>query len=323
MVGDPGTISDPFARGRLVGALSRASVVYVRDCALISRRGGDLLETLLFSAILDANMAPVTRDPELRVRYGAVAEACPDELRRPVTINAVTQSLGLPFETGRRRVQALVRAGLCEATAKGVIVPRRAVTTPAYNAIQQARYDRTRAFHRELADLGALGDDPGAPAPAEPLVRAANRAVSEYMLRACGELIALTGDIVSSLVLIQLVIANTAELSPERLPVWAGAPQALALPARAASVSRDLAMSAETVRRHALTLEAGGFCRRSPAGLIAACPLHARPQAARFVATNVANVQRLFARLKDLGVVAAWQAEETTTRTVTGRSLSA
>ena len=39
----------------------------------------------------------------------------------------------------RRRVQELVRTGNCVSTPQGVFVPRAAVTTPAYTAIQTAR----------------------------------------------------------------------------------------------------------------------------------------------------------------------------------------
>jgi hypothetical protein len=55
-----------------------------------------------------------------------------------------------------------------------------------------------------------------------------------------------------------------------------------------------------------LALEAAGFCRRTPAGLIAADPPAGRAALARLVADNLTNVQRMFARLRQLGALAAW-----------------
>jgi DNA-binding Lrp family transcriptional regulator len=306
--------SDPPApEARHAPAATRASLLYVRDNVLISRGDGSLTEALLFTVILAANMTPVDRDPELRVRYGGVADSAPDELRRPVSVNAVAQSLGLPFETARRRVQGLASDGLCVVTPKGVYVPRAAVMSPRYMAIQHARYERARGFYDELLALGVLSsnDTDPVPAPPEPLVRAANRAVSEYMLRLSAELIAVTGDMLGSLILLQLVLDNTEDLPAARLAAWAAAPLSLALPTRASRLSRELRISSETVRRHLRILEAAGFCRRSADGLVAICPEEVRPRVTRLAESNLANVQRLFARLRELGVIATWDADDT------------
>jgi len=310
MVSANGMTPDDASRASLKALVARASLAYVRDNVQISCNGADLLTTLLFTAILDANMAPVNRDPELRLAYGGLEDACPDELRRPVTINAMAASLRLPFETVRRRVHELIDAGDCVATAHGVYVPRSAVTSPSYKAIQVARYERVRAFYRTLRDVGELAaDDPPAPATQELLVRAVNRVISEYMLRACGDLIAVTGDMLGSVILMEVALENSADLPPDRLPAWADAPAAIARPVRGSVLSARLGLSAETLRRHAIGLETAGFLRRAPTGKIAVCPLSARPRLARLIETNVVNIHRLFARLRELGVTAAWDVD--------------
>jgi hypothetical protein len=65
-------------------------------------------------------------------------------------------------------------------------------------------------------------------------------------------------------------------------------------------------MPHETVRRHLLSLEAAGFCARLPRGFCAVAPPWARPRIDQLVETNLANVQMLFSRLRQLGVLTAW-----------------
>jgi DNA-binding Lrp family transcriptional regulator len=287
---------------------TRASLHYIRDTAQISRAGGDLLEPLIFTAILDANMAPVNRDPTLQVVYGGDISA-PDHLRRPVSINAVAQSLRLPFETVRRRVNGMTKRGACLQDSRGVIVPNAAVTSPAYVAIQRARYDRARRFYQVLKAIGALPSDGRADArapTAQPLVRAANRTLSAYMLRACNDLIALTGDALSSLILLELTLGATETLAGADLPAWAADPVGMGRPVRIASLSKSLSFSAETTRRHLLALEDAGFCLRTKAGLVAVAPPAVWPDLARLMAANLSNVHRLFAALRQLDVLAAW-----------------
>ena len=298
----------------VVWELTRASLAYIRDTAQISRGDGDLLDPLIFTAILDANMAPVNQDPDLRLRYGGDISA-PDALRRPVSVNAVAQSLRLPFETVRRRVSGMAGRGHCVMDPRGVVVPHAAVTSPAYIAIQRARYDRARQFYQTLKAIGAMPAngiaDTRAPT-ATPLIRAANRALSAYMLRACNDLIALTGDALTSLILLELMLANTEALSTDELLGWVAHPGRVARPTKIAALSKRLRLSPETTRRHLLTLEAAGFCRRQGLGLVALAPPSARPALVQLLAANLANVQRLFAALRQLEVLAAWDTPDAT-----------
>jgi DNA-binding transcriptional regulator YhcF (GntR family) len=299
------------AREFQVWEVVRASLDYIRDTVQITRGDHELLDALIFTAALDANMAPVTRDPALLTTYGGVAVSTPDELRRPVSINAVAKSLRLPFETVRRRFLKLSRAGLCVIGPHGVVVPRGAVTSPEYVAEQRARYDRARGFYQALKVAGALPNTAaagGSPPAAEPLVRAANWALSEYMLRACSDLIALTDNVMSSLVLLELVLANTRPLATAELPGWTRDPEGAGRPVRIAALAASLRISGETIRRHLHMLEALGFCRRKSGGLVAVAPASAWPRFVRLVETNQANVSRAFTRLRQLGVLDSWDA---------------
>ena len=51
-----------------------------------------------------ANVAHLSADPALSRRYGAIDQPEPFEIKRPISRNAVALSLGLSYETARRRI---------------------------------------------------------------------------------------------------------------------------------------------------------------------------------------------------------------------------
>jgi DNA-binding IclR family transcriptional regulator len=290
----------------------RASLVYVRDMVDITRGDREPLDALIFTAALDANMSLVDRDAALHGAYGGAATSAPDHLRRPVSINAVAQSLRLPFETVRRRLLRMVRAGLCVIGPRGVVIPRHAVTSAAYAAEQKARFDRTREFVRALADLAATPAAtvrawPSSEPPSEPPVRAVNWAVSAYALRAAGGLVDLTGNVATTLVLVELVLASMRMLSSAALARWIRDPVRLGAPIRIATLSAGVRLPGETVRRHLHVLAARGFCMRRPDGFVATAPDIAALTLVRLAQANGGHLRRLFHRLDQLGVLAAWE----------------
>lgn len=302
--------SAPSSAQRL-GEELRASLTYVRDTIEITRGERDLLDAWILTAALDANMAPVTRDPTLMEAYGRASESTPDDLRRPVSVNAVAQSLRLPFETVRRRVLRLARDGHCVVGPHGIVVPNSAVTTDLYLAEMRGRQARARRFHHDLKTIGALPAEPD-PTPAsteEPPLRAMNWALSEYVLRACNDLIALTDNLVTSRVLLELLVSNIETLTAEELPAWAADPPGVGRAARTAALARSLRVPAETVRRHLNGLEAQGYAMRREDGWIATAPTQARPRLLAMAEANRANLKRLFSRLRALGALTAWEAE--------------
>ncbi|MDG2520317.1 DeoR family transcriptional regulator [Caulobacter segnis] len=290
--------------------ITLASLAYVRDLVRITGGEGDLVEALVFTTALDANMAPVDRDADLAVLYGRLEESAPDELRRPVSMNAVAQSLGLPFETVRRRFVALVERGLCVTTPAGVVIPRSAVMSESYIALQQERYDRTRDLFLELWRGGVVADpSPDVEPAADPLIRAVNRIVSEYALRICPALVTLTGSVLTSLVLLQLVMENIEGVDPEDLGAWVRTPHDYARPRRIVDLTAGLTLSRETVRRHLQLLENAGFCHRGSHGCVATPPRSVLPQLHRMAEANDADLRRMLARIDRLGVSHLWVSE--------------
>ena len=279
--------------------MAQLSLLFLFDVARISRGDGDLLEPVILTAILQANQATLLSDPHLQLRYDEAAWALPDEDRRPISVHAIAQSLGLPFETVRRRAKALEARGLCVSTGGGVYVPRAAVTSPHYLRVQADRVGRLAALHAEVVAADMLAPAPGLEGFIAGSVRAADRLLANYMLRACGGLLELTGSAMDGMVLMALAATNLRELQVAKVGEWATF-GALAAPCNASRLAEALGMPNETVRRHMHRLEASGFCRRGPSGWTADVPRDGEALLGRLVNENAQNLRRLFASLAEL-----------------------
>lgn len=276
------------------------SLEFFVDAANISRGRGDLILPLVFAAIVQANQAPLRNDPELHKRYGNSGEAIPDELRRPISINAVAQSLRLPFETVRRKVRSLVDGGVCVATPTGVYVPRAAIVAEEHASMQAARMARLARFHDDLQGLGLLLGDDALPRalPAE-LMRSVNRALSEYMLRSCDRVIELAGGVMDGFVLLGLCLVSAADA----LATYEAGQPLRPSPCSMRAVAARLRMPHETVRRRLLALETLGYARRRGRRWVPVAPRGHRPRLVRIAVDNELDVRRLFARLRELSQI--------------------
>jgi len=93
---------------------------------------GDLLRALVFTAIWTANVKHVTNSAP------AVSQTVlPDDLRLPVSVLAISNSLRLPYETVRRHALALEKAGICHRVRRqGLVVPAEAHRKLASGTVQ-------------------------------------------------------------------------------------------------------------------------------------------------------------------------------------------
>lgn len=294
----------------LAWRIAPASLAFILDVRSMSRRDRDLIDSLLFATIVSSNVAPLIQDPGLQLTYAGLDSPLPDDARRPVSINAVAQSMRVPFETARRRIRAMARDGLIELTERGAIIPRSILARPDFIEGVILRHARVGRFYRELRALGALSPVIGAPpAVNEAPVLVTNRQAWAYILRMADEVITLTGDPMGGLILMEMLQLNIENMDPDELAAWAEAPHVLGRPARTAAFAAALGLSPETTRRYVMSLAEAGFCVRSKAGARAILPPDKRPALERMVLDNLANVQRMFARLGQLGVLAAFDVE--------------
>jgi DNA-binding Lrp family transcriptional regulator len=293
--------------------IGRLSLGFVLDLIALRPPGGDVVDPLILTVVLEANIAAVNQDPELQRRYARADDPPPDELRRPVSVSAVAASLRLPYETVRRRVAKLAGLGACVVTPEGVMIPAAVVNNAAYLIFAGIRYERLKQFYFDLKALGALQN---LPAPAEgppfdaPPARIAARVISEYFLRVVDSIMLGIGDPVAGLLLLEMARANGEHAAPEERLRDGPIPDDLRRPIRPHALARRVGMPAETVRRHLAKLDETGFCRRVPGGLLAALEqLGERTADGYGLATNLVNVQRMFVKLATLGVVAYWEQE--------------
>ena len=118
----------PLRRER--AAVRHAQQFFLRQADLLaSITGGDLLLGLVFIAIQTANtshLADSTGD-----EFAELEDVPPDDMRRPISVLALSESLKLPYETTRRYVGRLEKLGLAVRVGRGgVIIPARALELP-------------------------------------------------------------------------------------------------------------------------------------------------------------------------------------------------
>lgn len=294
--------------------LSRVSVAFLLDLIAITRGGRHVLDTLLLTTIIQANVAEISRRADLQVRYADAASVPPDELRRPVSLNALASSLAQPYETVRRRVGGLAAQGIVELGPGGAVVPSAVLTSPEYLQAGVQAYERVRRFYYELADLALLGELPPRNAGLAPggfPLRAMARLTSDYVLRVVEAIILPMGDLVDGLIFLEAFRSNVEHLplepwGPEGLDAQAMVGDDLRRPVTASRLAERLGLPGETVRRHVRRLETLGALERRPGGFIAPAAALGRPELQQAIVGNVANLQRLFAGLAQLGVLHVW-----------------
>jgi hypothetical protein len=286
---------DLHARDREVAHLA---LNFVLDMASRGIAGLKPLECLLMMAINQANIAPLTRDPAARSRYGGLEAPAPDAERRPVSVRAVAASMRLPYETARRNIRNLEARGVCVVSEAGVVVPTAFLVSHHYMEAAQAGHERLYVLYRMLRARRLL--EPLPPPhydEDEPPVRGAVRLMSDYLLRAGEAAVGRTGDLVAALVVLPLVA--TAAAGGE----GGQAPASLSL----AALARRIGLPGETVRRHVAALAAEGMVVSGPLGVRLADTALKTPPWRSLLRENAIAVQRLYAGLAERGVVAAWE----------------
>ena len=285
-------------------AVLRASSGLILDQVRLGRGPLDFTDALILMAVTQANVEPILRDPVLNRTYAAYDRPPPDDLRRPISVNAVAQSLGIPFETVRRRVSRLSKIGVYRTTPAGVIVPGWVVRLSSHRAAAEANCRRVQELYFRLAQLGAL---PAAP-KVEPWtgrapVRAVARASAEYLLRLIGAANAQLGDLTSAVVWLEVLRSTH-----EHLPDEAGVDPAQSRPVRVTAVARRLGMPFETVRRRVMDLAARDLCEITGQGVVLGAGTEQSAAFAAICDANHRDLLRMFASLGQLGLLAVWEA---------------
>lgn len=298
----------------------RAANAFIVEMLTACRGDRDFTDALILAALVQSNSAPLAGDIALQRRYGAFESPAPEHLRRPISINAVAVSLGLPFETVRRRTKRLIEANVCEVVPDGIRLRQTPLTSEKHRRALDEVYGLVRDLHQRFKragclDLMGLPARGGAPWTDEsPPVRIVWRVASDYVLRMMEHLLPHFDSLSRAFIVLAVVRANTDSL-PDALRGGDGAeveafvPDAYRRPARASDVATLLGLPHETVRRHLAALVEDGRCVRVRDGVIVPAAVLARPNVLAAWGPNFRDLSRMFVELSDTGVLALWDGE--------------
>lgn len=280
---------------------ARLANAFVLDLVKLGAHGRDIIDPLIRSALMQVGIGPVMRDPKLQLRFATFDCDIPDDLRRPASVNGLATSLGVPFETVRRRIHAFAAEGACIAVGRRFVVPSTVTSSPFFHMACTIQYAKLLAFHDQLREAGAVPAQVSSPRnwPAPP-VRLAGRFVVEFVLR-FRELIAVhVPDAVSSVVFMDILAANVEALPLTRdggLGAVFGDSERIGVSGH--QIAQRLSIPDETVRRHIATLVERGLVVRGRKGWIVPGARLASPEFEALFADNHRNVVRLFGHLAE------------------------
>ena len=140
-------------------ALRAALAFYLRCTREIASGlgGGDVLRGLIMVGINQANVAHIEPDSG---QFATTDQPVPLEERRPISVHALSVELGIPYETTRRHVKALIESGVCQRVENGVVM--RPHTIDNVSLRLRKNLENVEAFVTDLRRGGVLdpGDEP-------------------------------------------------------------------------------------------------------------------------------------------------------------------
>lgn len=269
--------------------LLRLSASYMLDQLASGRVIFDILDSLIAVAASQANVAPVTASRELQLRYATFDHPPPDDVRRPISINALAQSLRLPFETVRRRLLKLSLLGVCQTTRAGILVPSRVLFAPIHlNALDRNDHLTAELWRQTSNDLQAGQQGEVGPVWADRPLRILSRVAFDYVLRLADQL----GEVFGN---------------PVSVAVWAATIETNKAPISMQAIARRVHLSPETVRRRVHELVGQDVLQILPSGVVPSREFLMSEAIDRVVVRNRSDLLRLFAGLSELGVIGYWE----------------
>ena len=113
----------------------------------------DLESIAIYVCVAEATIRPVVADPE-RVAELADKVVAPEEIRGSITMLLVSDRLGMPRETVRRKVKHLIELGLLYQDDKGRVRSTPNFHEPKMGECVMAVNNAVRRYHERLALYG-------------------------------------------------------------------------------------------------------------------------------------------------------------------------
>jgi DNA-binding Lrp family transcriptional regulator len=169
-ISSPGPpLDDDVAAARVVMGISAEYIL--RGMKLLAETYGDIRAGVVAQTIVTANTAHLDARTGEGWRYAGIDESPPDEVRRPISIARLAESLGLPYETARQQVGRMIDAGVCRRVDGGLIVPQAVLEQPGAARATLANVAHVRKFLRDLQAEGFDSENVSAAEPATALPR--------------------------------------------------------------------------------------------------------------------------------------------------------
>jgi hypothetical protein len=126
--------------------------------ALVDQVKLDLVHTLLYVTIVQANVRHLSDEISPARPYSAMGDVPPDAERRPVSVYALAREMGLPYETARRHVGDMIDAGLVVRTPGGVVTQAAIHASPEWVAGAEASWRQIQTVLKDLAQIGVTAN---------------------------------------------------------------------------------------------------------------------------------------------------------------------
>ena len=233
----------------------------------------DLISALLVAGVVSANVEPSHQKPEELRRFPELGSV-PDETKRPVNAMSVALSLGIPRETARVKLAALLERGILEKTNGGVIIRTEVITSEPFLCAMRSFLQAVSDFINGLAALevcGVLAGDRMA-SPPWSVGGVATRLATAHVLRTIDFARELNPQL--SLTTHYLLLSlfhltdSASQLSQDVADdsILPSGTNGISRPATVAELSRFTRLPDETVRRQVIRLETLGIAVRRHGG---------------------------------------------------------
>lgn len=289
---------------------TRANVRLIFEIIQATRRslGGDLDASLIFAAVSAANVGQVEDDPQLARRYAD--QPVPDDLRRPIRIQRLSESLDLARETTRMKVRLLQAQGLLTDTPDGWLMSEAPLRSPQFQAMFGAYMAALHGAVESLSAVGACGLEPEErlATPPFPTMWSAIRQVTQHALR--GVVILRQHVRPTTLFQSYLVLALAHQTDWGLAPPAAGDVRPDGEARTLCSASALAALTGyprETVRRNLKSLAASGWLVQKSGGFGVAAPRAApeREREQEVLRRSSADLVRLVRKLRHVDAIIA------------------
>ena len=233
----------------------------------------DLVSALLVAGVLSANTEGVDQNPTDLRRFSEPGRL-PDDVLRPVNVLSVALSLGIPRETARVKIAALMERGVLVKRGKGVILSAEVVLSEPFMAAMALFLRAINDFIEGLATIEACGVLAGDHMARPPwsIGGVAARLATAHVLRGIDHAQQVNPDVNLTTRYIHLALAHLTGSALRILPsVPAGGGRLAALeprlgPVTIAELARFTRLDDETLRRHVDKLERAGAVVREHRG---------------------------------------------------------